>query len=217
MASLAPLAPMAPRRGPARLGLLGGTFDPVHAGHVAAAAGVARALALDEVLLVVAARPWQKAERVVAPAEHRLAMAALAAEGVEGLAASDLELRRPGETYTVDTLEALAAEDPGRDLFLVVGDDVAGELATWYRPEAVRRLATLVVVDRPGAEPAARDGVVAGLEAGGWQVVRVPVATVDVSSSDVRRRLGEGQPVDGLVPAPVIAYIAEHGLYAGSG
>ncbi len=193
-----------------RLGLFGGTFDPIHVGHLVAAVNARAALALDRVLLVVANQPWQKSDRRLTPAEDRFAMVAAAVAGAgsaaEGLEASRLEMDRGGVSYTADTLEQLAAEAPGRELFLVVGSDVAGLLETWERPEAVRRLATLVVVDRPGAtEP----------ELGpGWRVERVRIPHLDISASDLRARAAAGKPLDWLVPAGTIACIRERGLYA---
>ena len=133
-----------------RLGVLGGTFDPVHIGHLVAAVTVRAALGLDRVLLVVANQPWQKAGRQLTPAEDRLAMVEAAVHDRDGLQASRIEIDRGGDTYTADTLEQLAAENPDRELFLIVGTDVAADLGTWERPDVVARLATLVIVGRAG-------------------------------------------------------------------
>lgn len=190
---------------PSRLGVFGGTFDPVHVGHLAAAVQVRAALALDRVLLVVANQPWQKEDRAITPAEDRFAMVVAAVEGRDGLEASPAEIDRGGISYTADTLEELAADDT--DLFLIVGADVAAELATWERPDVVQRLATLVIVDRPGTADATDLG-------DGWRVERVHVPHVDLSSSEVRRRVAEGLPLDFLVPDPVIAHIRRRDLYA---
>jgi nicotinate-nucleotide adenylyltransferase len=191
-----------------RLGLFGGTFDPVHVGHLVAAVNARHALGLDRVLLVVANLPWQKSERRITAAEDRFAMVAAAVAGHAGLEASRLEIDRGGVSYTADTLEELAAEAPGRELFLVVGRDVGSEMGTWVRPDVVRRLATLVVVDRPDApEP----------ELGpGWRVERVAIPLLQISGSDLRRRAADGRPLDWLVPEPVMTIIRERGLYAGS-
>ncbi len=190
-----------------RLGVFGGTFDPIHVGHLVAAVNARYALRLDRVLLVVANQPWQKSGRVLTPAEDRFAMVAAAVAESEGIEASRVELDRGGESYTADTLEELAASQPDAELFLIVGADVGGELGTWRRPEVVRRLATLVLVDRPGApEP----------ELGpGWRVERVAIPHLDISASDLRARAASGQPLDWLVPAAAIACIRERGLYAG--
>ncbi len=196
---------------PARLGVLGGTFDPVHVGHLVAAVNARAALGLDKVLLVVAGQPWQKSGRALTPAEDRLSMVEEAVAGVEGLEASRLELDRSGPTYTADTLEQLVAEDPDRDLFLIVGSDVAGDLGTWERPEVVARLATLAVVDRGGADASA-DLDLPPM----WRIERVEIPRLEISSSDIRQRCAAGRPIDFLVPEPVMTRIRAQGLYAGA-
>ena len=190
-----------------RLGVFGGTFDPVHVGHLVAAVNARHACALDRVLLVVANRPWQKQDRDVTPAEQRLALVEAAVEGSPGLEASRLEIDRGGDTYTADTLEALAAEDPERELFLIVGADVAAELASWRRVEVVRRLATVVVVSRPGASETDPGP--------GWRVTGVEIPLLDLSGSDLRARAAKGLPLDHLVPAGAIDRIRALNLYAG--
>jgi nicotinate-nucleotide adenylyltransferase len=190
-----------------RLGVFGGTFDPIHVGHLVAAVNARHALALDRVLFVVANQPWQKEDRSPTPAEHRLAMVEAAVAGAPGLEASRLEIDRGGETYTADTLETLAAEDSSRELFLVVGADVAGALSSWRRLDVVRRLATVVVVSRPGA-PVADAGA-------GWRTAQVDIPLLDLSGSDLRRRAGAGLPLDYLVPPGAIDRIRALGLYAG--
>jgi nicotinate-nucleotide adenylyltransferase len=171
-----------------------------------AAVNVRHELALDRVLLVVANHPWQKSDRRITPAADRLAMVRAGVAGTGGVEASGIEIDRGGDSYTADTLEALAAEDPDRELFMIVGTDVAAELHTWRRPEVVARLATLVVVSRGGAPPAAPGPP--------WRVAHVRIPALEVSSSDLRARAAEGRPLDHLVPAPVIACIRERGLYA---
>lgn len=199
-----------------RLGVLGGTFDPVHVGHLVAAVNARAALHLDRVLLVVANQPWQKSGRDLAPAQDRMAMVEAAVKGVEGLEASRIELDRGGPTYTADTLEQLMAEDPGRELFLVVGSDVAGDLATWERPDVVARLATLAVVDRAGVSDGLPGDKVSELRLSpDWRVERVEIPRLEISSSDVRARVVAGLPLDFLVPEPVITRMRALGLYAG--
>lgn len=185
--------------------MFGGTFDPVHVGHLVAAVNARHALGLDRVLLVVANLPWQKGDRRLTPAEDRFAMVESAVAGRPGLEVSRLELDRGGTSYTADTLEALAAAD--RELFLIVGRDVGSEMGTWVRPDVVQRLATLVVVDRPDApEP----------ELGpDWRVERVAIPLLQISGSDLRRRAADGRPLDWLVPEAVMTVISERGLYAG--
>ena len=185
------------------MGILGGTFDPPHLGHTAMAQGVRRALGLNRVLLMVANVPWQKsADQVVTPAEDRFTMVGLAAAGEEGVEASRLELDRGGVTYTVDTLEQLRRERPGDELFLIVGADVVGRLASWHRAEALDSLCAIVAVPRPGAPRNERPGVQ-------W----VDVATPDVSSTVVRARVAAVEPIDGFVAPAVRDFITAHGLY----
>lgn len=192
-----------------RLGVLGGTFDPPHVGHLVAAVEVRHALALDRVLLVVANRPWQKVdERPVTDASVRLAMVGALAEGVAGVEASDLEIRRGGDSFTVDTLRALADADPAGERFVVLGADAAAGLPTWERADELPALATFVLVDRPGlACPAPPEG---------FPVTRVGIPRLDVSSSDLRARVAEGRPIDGLVPPGVAALIRRNRIYRGT-
>ncbi len=158
-------------------------------------------------LLVVANQPWQKSGRRITPAPDRLAVVEAAVAGTEGLEASAIEIERGGDSYTADTLEQLVDEDRDRELFLVVGTDVAGELPTWRRPEVVAALATLVVVTR-GGSPAVDVGPP-------WRVEHVRIPALEISSSDLRARAADGRPLDHLVPPAAIACIRERGLYAG--
>ncbi|HVC68110.1 MAG TPA: nicotinate-nucleotide adenylyltransferase [Acidimicrobiales bacterium] len=194
------------RPGRPRIGVFGGTFDPIHRGHVELAEAVRNALGLDRMLVVVANRPWQKEDRPVTPAEDRYAMVAAALADHPGLEPSRIELDRGGPSYTVDTVRQLLAEEPGAEVVVVVGTDVVAALDTWHEPEALRDLATLAVVDRPGVavvEPPP-----------GWRVVHVEVSPVDVSSTDLRARIEAGQPVGDSVPEAVIRCVSERGLYA---
>ncbi|MFI5046128.1 MAG: nicotinate-nucleotide adenylyltransferase [Acidimicrobiia bacterium] len=192
--------------GAERVGVLGGTFDPVHVAHLVVAAYTRTALELDRVLLVVAGDPWQKRGSVVASAADRLALARLAVDGVEGVEASALEVDRLGPSVTADTLEEL--QDGARELFLILGADTVANMGTWRRLDDTRHLATVVVVERSGDARAEPPGP-------GWVVERVAVPRLDVSSTDIRRRLAAGLPVDGLVPAAVLHAIRARGLYAG--
>jgi nicotinate-nucleotide adenylyltransferase len=192
-----------------RLGVFGGTFDPIHIGHLVAAVNARHALRLDQVLMVVANQPWQKADRALAPARDRLSVVEAAVAGDEGLEASALEVERGGASYTADTLEELSESHARAELFLIVGADVAAELATWERVDDVRRLATLVVVNRTGAPEAEIDA--------GWRVAHVEIPALDVSSSALRDRVRAGLPLDHLVPRGAIDRIRRLGLYAGGG
>ncbi len=194
-------------RGVERLGVLGGTFDPVHVGHLVAASHAGAVLGLDRVLLVVANIPWQKADdRTVTDAEDRFAVVQAAAEGLDGIEASRMEIDRGGPSYTADTLAELARLHPGAELFLVVGSDVAADLGSWERVDEVRRLATLAVVARPG---------VAVTPPPGWRAEVVDIPAIDVSSTDLRRRVAAGRPIDVLVPPAAVRQIRRRGLYAG--
>ncbi|MFP5377171.1 MAG: nicotinate-nucleotide adenylyltransferase [Acidimicrobiia bacterium] len=200
-------APGGGARGP-RIGILGGTFDPVHVGHLSAAVEVRAALGLDRMLLVVANLPWQKVgERAVTPAEDRFAVVAAAAAEVEGLEASRMEIDRGGPSYTADTAAELARLHPGASLFLVVGSDVAGELATWEREAELRAAVTLVVVRRPGVAVVPPPPP--------WRAEAVTIPTLDVSSSDLRARAATGRPLEVLVPPAALREIRRRGLYAG--
>lgn len=190
-----------------RIGVFGGTFDPPHVGHLVTAVNVRHELDLDVVLLVVANDPWQKSgTRRVSPAADRLAMVAAAVGDVDGLEASDLEIRRGGTSYTADTLAALQTEHPDAELFLVLGSDAAGGLLSWERHEHVRDAATIVVVARPGSERAAPPD--------GWSWVVVETPRLEVSSTDLRSRVVDGRPLDYLLPPAVIDTIRAHQLYA---
>lgn len=193
--------------GPARIGLFGGTFDPVHTAHLEVAEAVRTALDLDRMLLVVANQPWQKeAERPVTPAEDRLAMVEAALVGWPGLEASGIEIDRGGPSYTIDTVRELHRSDPDAQLVIVVGSDVVPGLATWKDETALRNEASLAVVSRPGA--------VRVPPPPGWEVVDVAVAPSDVSSTELRDMLEAGVSVNGLVPDAVMRCILQRGLYA---
>jgi nicotinate-nucleotide adenylyltransferase len=185
-----------------RIGILGGTFDPVHVGHLMDASAARYQLELDRVLVVVARDPWQKAGTVSAPAELRYEMLVAALDGTEGLEPSRIELEREGPTYTIDTAEELTA--PGRELFLVVGSDVAAGLPSWHRVDELRALVTLAIVDRESTPFPAPDG---------WRVSRVSVPRLDLTSTDLRRRAAAGEPLDFLVPTPAARILRTHGLY----
>jgi nicotinate-nucleotide adenylyltransferase len=187
-----------------RVGVLGGTFDPIHVGHLVAASDARAALRLDRVLLVVAGDPWQKRGQVVASGADRLALVDAAVEGVEGVEASAIEVEREGASVTADTLEALAR--PGRTLWLLLGADAVANMGTWRRLDETRDLATIVVIEREGehAEP----------PGAGWRVEHLSIPRLDVSSTDVRARLARGDPADGLVPSAALRMIRDRGLYA---
>ena len=189
-----------------RLGIFGGTFDPPHVGHLVTAVNVRHELALDRVLLVVNDRPWQKlGTRDITPAGDRFAMVEAAVGTVAGLEASRLEIDRGGLSFTADTLHQLRADDPGCELFVVLGSDAAVGLPTWERADEVRHLATIVVVERPGAREAQPPP--------GWSWQRVEVPRLEVSSTDLRARIADGRPLDYLLTPDVISVVHQRGLY----
>lgn len=194
-----------------RVGVVGGTFDPIHVGHLAVARAALECVPLDLVLLVPAALPPHRGA-AEAPAADRLEMARLAAAGEPRLEVSDLELRRGGASYTVDTLEELRRIRPGDSLYLVLGWDAAREIRSWRRPERVLALATLVVVSRPHLPaPGEADLRAAGLDP--ERTVLCDARTPEVAATAIRDRVAAGEPLDGLVEPAVAAYIAGHGLY----
>lgn len=193
-----------------RLGVFGGTFDPPHIGHLVSAVNVRHELGLDRVLLVVNNIPWQKVgSRVISDAESRFQMVCAAVADVPGLAPSRLEIDAGGPSYTADTLAALLAEDPDRELYVILGEDAAAGIETWERHEEVRELATIVVVGRPG-HPSVPSPP-------GWRWVEVEVPHLEVSSTDLRARVVDGRPLDYLVTHEVVDCIESLGLYRGEG
>jgi nicotinate-nucleotide adenylyltransferase len=188
------------------LGIFGGTFDPPHVGHLVAAVNVRHELELDRVLLVVSGQPWQKlGTRPITPAEDRFALVEAAVGDVEGLEASRIEIDRTGLSFTADTLAELGAGDPPPELFVILGSDAAAGLDTWERADEVRETATLVVVERPGANDAAPPA--------GWSWVRVEAPRLEVSSTDLRARVLDGRPLDYLLTPEVIDCIEKRALY----
>jgi nicotinate-nucleotide adenylyltransferase len=188
-----------------RIGILGGTFDPPHIGHLVMAVQVRDALALDVVLLVVAHEPWQKVgERPVSPSADRLALVEAAVADLPGIEASDLEIRRGGPSYTADTLAELHAAGPDDELWVILGADAAAGLPTWERGDEVAELAQLVVAAREGET---------GAPPAGWSWRTVPMTRLDVSSTDLRERVADGRSIDVLVPPGVRTEIERRALY----
>ena len=187
-----------------RVGVYGGTFDPPHLGHLVAASDAAGALRLERVLWVPSADHPFKRDRVRTPAETRLELVRAAIEGDPRFRAEGLELERPGPSYTVDTLRELRARLPGAELFLLIGADNLAELPAWREPAEIARLARLAVVTRAG-ERLPDDPP--------FPALHVPVLRVDISATEVRRRVAAGESIRYLVPEPVRRAVERHGLY----
>ena len=184
-----------------RTGILGGTFDPIHLGHLAAAEAALDCAQLDRVLFIPTGVPPHRPP-TVAGAEERLEMTRLATAGEDRFQVADLELQREGRSYTVDTLRELHRSFPDDELFLILGWDAARLLGTWHEPDEVRRLARIVVVTRPGS----------GTPDGGIGVL-CERPTPNISGSQLRRAIAHGEDVSDRLPRSVAAYIAGHGLY----
>jgi nicotinate-nucleotide adenylyltransferase len=220
-----------------RLGIMGGTFDPIHYGHLAAAEAARWRFDLDKVLFVPAGRPWQKPDGVT-PAEDRYRMTELATASNPAFTVSRIELDQPGLTYTVDTLRRLRAELPeGTRLFFIAGADVVAHLHTWKDPLSILDLAEIIAVSRPGedlaglkATLAAKLGAgdeagadamgAAGVEGGraartlaAGRVHPTPMPELAISSTELRELVAAGAPIRYLTPDPVVDHIAERGLY----
>lgn len=187
------------------IGVMGGTFDPIHHGHLVAASEVADRCGLAEVVFVPTGRPWRKAEP--APAEHRYLMTVLATAGDERFTVSRVDIDRPGPTYTVDTLADLRAHyGPHAELRFITGADALHDFANWREPEQILAQAGLIAVTRPD-----HTMNVHSLPPGSVEVV--PIPALAISASDIRARVQQGKPIDYLVPRPVAAYIRKNLLY----
>lgn len=196
----------------ARVGILGGTFNPPHLGHLVLAQEALLRLGLDRVLLVPAATPPHKAVPGDPGAEVRAELCRLAVARDPRLEVSAVELEREGTSYTVDTLRALREAGPGDELTLIVGADMAASLPAWREPEAILGLARLAVAEREGTERAAVLEALAGLEGGGAAVF-FDMPVIEISSSAIRERVAAGEPVRYLVPDAVAGEIDDRGLY----
>jgi nicotinate-nucleotide adenylyltransferase len=200
-----------------RIGILGGTFDPIHLGHLEAAEAARTALQLDRVLLLPSRTPPHRSTEPGASVFHRFAMTALAANGSHHLIASDLELQREGPSYTALTLEALHREGlEAAQLFFILGADAFAEIETWYGYPRLFGLANFVVISRPGARvtnPVPNPESRITTAESKTSVIFVDAATPDVSSTEIRRRVAAGESIDGLVPSSVAHHIRRHRLY----
>lgn len=192
-----------------RIGVMGGTFDPIHIGHLVAASESAHRFDLDRVVFVPTGQPWQKSDRQVSAPEDRYLMTVIATAADDRFSVSRVDVDRDGPTYTVDTLRDIRAElGEEHDYHFITGADALGEILSWREPDEVLRLAHLVGVTRPGhvlADP--------GLAPGRVTLLEIPALAI--SSSDIRARVARGEPIRYLVTPGVEAYVAKVGLYAG--
>lgn len=185
---------------------MGGTFDPIHHGHLVAASEVQSLFGLDEVVFVPTGRPWQKAGRSVSPAEHRYLMTVVATASNPRFTVSRVDIDRPGPTYTIDTLRDLHRERPDAQLYFITGSDALAQIVTWKDVDELWRLAHFIGVTRPGHELSDR-----GLPADRITLQEVPAMAI--SSTDCRARVAAGEPVWYLVPDGVVQYITKYQLY----
>ncbi|MBT3343429.1 MAG: nicotinate-nucleotide adenylyltransferase [Gemmatimonadetes bacterium] len=189
-----------------RLGVLGGTFDPIHCGHVLLAQGVREQLDLDRVLFIPAADPPHKSSEHLTSAQHRWTMVERALDGLDGLQPSPLEIERGGTSYTVDTLRHLSADHPAADLHLIIGADNVCDLSTWHDPDGILAIARVVAGAR-------RQVGSAGDDRYSDRMIHLDTPLFEVSSTTIRQRLRDGRPIRYLVPPAVEDYIRQHHLY----
>ncbi|WP_029987761.1 nicotinate-nucleotide adenylyltransferase [Leucobacter sp. PH1c] len=187
-----------------RIGVMGGTFDPIHHGHLVAASEVAQSFGLDEVVFVPTGRPWQKSN--VSPSEHRYLMTVIATASNPRFTVSRVDVDRDGPTYTVDTLRDLRAQMPDAELYFISGADAVEQILNWKDVDKLWELAHFIAVSRPGHELS-----LSGLS--GEHVSLLEVPALAISSTDCRARVARGYPVWYLVPDGVVQYIAKHELY----
>ena len=191
-----------------RLGVMGGTFDPIHHGHLVAASEVQSLFGLDEVVFVPTGQPWQKAAQDVSPAEDRYLMTVIATASNPRFTVSRVDIDRPGPTYTIDTLRDIRAERPDAELFFITGADALAEILSWKDSELLFDLAHFIGVTRPGHELSDK-----GLPEDRVTLQEVPAMAI--SSTDCRARVAAGEPVWYLVPDGVVQYINKYRLYSG--
>jgi nicotinate-nucleotide adenylyltransferase len=192
-----------------RIGVMGGTFDPIHHGHLVAASEVQAWFDLDEVIFVPTGQPWQKSDREVSPGEDRYLMTVIATASNPRFSVSRVDIDRPGPTYTIDTLREMTEARPNSDLFFITGADALGQILTWHDADKVFELAHFVGCTRPGTS--IDDETLTGLPPDRITIIEIPALAI--SSTECRTRASKGEPVWYLVPDGVVQYIAKRGLY----
>ncbi|MCY4653459.1 MAG: nicotinate-nucleotide adenylyltransferase [Dehalococcoidia bacterium] len=198
-----------------KIGILGGTFDPIHEGHLRIAESARECLRLDKVIFIPAGRPWLKSGQSVTESVHRLAMVELAIEDNPHFEVSRIETERPGPTYTVDTLTELRRRMGDAGLYLILGMDSVRDLRRWHRPERIFELCSVVAVSRPGVADVSVGDLERVFPSSAGRVRMIGGPMVDTNSTDIRLRAGEVESLRGI-PDSVRAYIAKHGLYSDS-
>lgn len=197
-----------------RAGVFGGTFDPIHLGHLAAARAIRTALKLDKVIFVPAGQPWMKAGMPVSPVEDRVEMVRLAVARHKAFELCTIEADRTGPSYAVDTMDTLRRQlGRGSDLFFLLGSDALTDIAKWREPQRLIRLCQLVAYARPGCQLPKKEALELAVPGVSQRVTFVQVPQVDIRATDIRRRVAEGRSIQRLVPRAVERYILEHGLY----
>ncbi|GBF31965.1 nicotinate-nucleotide adenylyltransferase [Desulfocucumis palustris] len=197
-----------------KIGIMGGTFDPIHYGHLVAAEGARHHFSLDKVIFVPAARPPHKTDRTISDPGHRLKMTSLAVASNPHFEVSDLEVERQGLSYTIDTVRTVAGTYGGAKIYFITGADAVLEILTWHRVDELLKLAVFIAATRPGYRLEALAGRLKDI----IHSVRGCIATMEVpalaiSSTDIRRRVNEGRPIKYLLPEPVEEYIISRRLY----
>ncbi|HTX81378.1 MAG TPA: nicotinate-nucleotide adenylyltransferase [Streptosporangiaceae bacterium] len=192
-----------------RLGIMGGTFDPIHHGHLVAASEVGHYFGLDEVIFVPTGQPWQKGDRIVSPGEDRYLMTVIATASNPRFSVSRVDIDRPGETYTIDTLRDLRVQrGPDAEFFFITGADALARMISWRDADELFKLAHFVGCTRPGHQLSMSD-----LPDGQVSLVEIPALAI--SSTECRQRVRRGQPIWYLVPDGIVQYISKRGLYRG--
>ncbi len=200
-----------------RIGVFGGTFDPIHLGHLAVARSIQSTLGLAKVIFIPAGQPWLKADMPVSPVRDRVEMVRLAVARRKTFELSTIEADRPGPSFTVDTMEVLQRQlgtDTG--LFLLLGSDTLEDLPKWKEPQRLIQLCQMVAFARPGYRLPAMKSLEAAIPGVSLRFLLVEVPQVNIRATEIRRRIAEGRSIRRLVPRPVERYILEHGLYRGT-
>ena len=195
-----------------RIGVFGGTFDPIHMGHLVVAEDARAALGLDKVLFIPAGQPWFKSYRQITGSHHRLAMVRLAVESNPSFEVSDIEVMRSGPSYTVDTLSELREQHGGAEFVVILGVDALREIDRWHQPRMLFEMASVVGMARPGAslDPSVLNAAIPGASS---RMHLVDSTLIDISGTEIRQRVAAGRSIRYRVPAGVERYISENGLY----